>query len=275
MPSINLKSGRVFYRELGEGPVMLMLHANPGDSRDFSAVMPTLAKEFRVIALDWPGYGQSPFSGNPADASASAYYEVLKDFISLLDLTQLFLIGSSVGGNAAARYAIDFPANVRGLILVAPGGFTNHNFLTRSFCKLQGSRFALPPRIWARSYLRRRTKTSLEMIERAGREQASSSSKKVNQAIWRSFIRSDHDLRLESANIKSPTLLLFGQFDLAIPANKDGVVARQCIPGAKFVILPCGHASYAELPEMFLDELLPFCRLAFNTWRKGVRHASA
>jgi pimeloyl-ACP methyl ester carboxylesterase len=262
MPTIILKSARVFYREQGAGPAMLMLHANPGDSQDFEAVVPTLAKEYRVIALDWPGYGQSPFSGNPSEASASALYETLKDFISALGLTQFFLLGSSVGGNAAARYAIDFPKNVRGLILVAPGGFTKHNFLTRTFCRLQGSRFALPPKLWARAYLKQRTKTSLKMLERAGSIQTSSLSKQINQAVWRSFVRPDHDLTVTAANIKSPTLLLFGKFDLAIPAKKDGVLASQCIPAAQYFVFPCGHAPYAELPEMFLDALLPFCRLA-------------
>lgn len=43
----------------GEGPPLLLLHANPGDHRDYDAVIPALAARFRVIALDWPGYGAS------------------------------------------------------------------------------------------------------------------------------------------------------------------------------------------------------------------------
>jgi|TARA_Y100000589_G_scaffold112457_5_gene106908 pimeloyl-ACP methyl ester carboxylesterase len=38
----------------------LLLHANPGDSRDFEAVSAALADYGRVIALDWPGYGRCP-----------------------------------------------------------------------------------------------------------------------------------------------------------------------------------------------------------------------
>lgn len=37
-----------------------MLHANPGASRDFDAIAPALAKNHRVLRLDWPGYGGSP-----------------------------------------------------------------------------------------------------------------------------------------------------------------------------------------------------------------------
>jgi pimeloyl-ACP methyl ester carboxylesterase len=54
------------------------------------------------------------------------------------------IIGNSLGGNVAARLAIESRAKVRGLVLVSPGGFTPHNPITRAFCRLQGSRFALP-----------------------------------------------------------------------------------------------------------------------------------
>jgi pimeloyl-ACP methyl ester carboxylesterase len=262
MPSVILNGGSVFYREQGHGPAVLMLHANPGDSRDFDAIAPSLAKQYRVLALDWPGYGRSPFLGDTRNASATLFYAVLKDFVAALGLRQVVLIGNSVGGNAAARFAIEFPEKVLGLILVAPGGFTDHNFLTRLFCQLQGSRLALSPHIWARTYLKRRTKTSLEMIDRASDIQATTLCKRVNQAIWRSFLQPDHDLRLKSVYIKAPTLLLFGKFDVAIPARKDGAVANRCIPGAKLVVLPCGHAPFAEMPEAFLGAVLPFCQIA-------------
>ena len=52
MGSIQIPSGYVHYRELGEGAPLLLLHANPGDSRDFDAVIAELAKHHRVIALE-------------------------------------------------------------------------------------------------------------------------------------------------------------------------------------------------------------------------------
>ncbi len=59
MPSINLSTGTVNYSEHGAGVPLVLLHANPGDSQDFEAVIPALAKQYRVLALDWPGNGQS------------------------------------------------------------------------------------------------------------------------------------------------------------------------------------------------------------------------
>lgn len=58
--------------------------------------------------------------------------------------------------------------------------------------------------------------------------------------------------------IQAPVLLIFGKQDSVIPVNKDGKVAIQCIPSAKFLALPCGHVAFAEAPELFLAEVLPF-----------------
>ena len=55
MPEIQLSCGTVHYSESGAGTPMLLLHANPGDARDFEAVIPALSQRYRVIAMDWPG----------------------------------------------------------------------------------------------------------------------------------------------------------------------------------------------------------------------------
>jgi len=59
MPVVNLSSGNLHYLESGRGVPLILLHANPGDSRDFDAILPRLAKDYRVLAPDWPGYGES------------------------------------------------------------------------------------------------------------------------------------------------------------------------------------------------------------------------
>lgn len=237
---------------------LVLLHANPGDSKDFEAVIPALAKSNRVLALDWPGYGQSDLPQNPESATVLDFYKVLREFLTTLALPPAFFIGNSIGGNAAARLAIESPQLVRGLILVAPGGFTPHNVVTRTICQFQGSRFSLSPYRFASLYLKHRTPTAKAMLQRAATLQSTPERLALNRAMWRSFAQPENDRRQSSRNIKVATLLLFGKLDFAIPANKDGKVATQCIPSAQFVALPCGHASFAEVPELFLAEVQPF-----------------
>lgn len=258
MPLLTLSSGTVHYMEQGKGAPLVLLHANPGDSQDFDAVIPALAQTNRVLALDWPGYGGSDVPADPGSMTVLHFYRVLREFITALALPPAFFIGNSVGGNAAARLAIESPHLVRGLVLVAPGGYTPHSLLTRSFCRLQGSGLSLSPRRFAGLYLKHRTPTANAMLQRAATLQSTPERVALNRAMWRSFARPENDLRQASTHIKAPTLLLFGKHDPAIPAHKDGKAALQSIPSARLAALPCGHASFAEVPELFLAQVQPF-----------------
>lgn len=112
-PLLRLPRCTVHFQELGAGAPLLLLSANPGEAADWAAVMPALAAEYRVLALDWPGYGGSEI---PADAdrwTVLDYAAVLREFLTALDLPPVRLIGNSVGGNAAARFAAEAPDRVR------------------------------------------------------------------------------------------------------------------------------------------------------------------
>lgn len=258
MPSVRLSSGEVHYVEHGHGTPLLLLSANPGDARDFDAVIPALAQRHRVLALDWPGYGQSEPPAQPESWSALHFYAVVREFLTALELPPALLVGNSVGGNVAARLAIESPERVRGLVLVSPGGFTAHNMVTRTFCRLMGSRFALPPRRWAQLYLHRRTPATMVMLQRAAGLQSAPAALALNRAVWRSFADPAHDLREAAKRIRAPTLLIFGRRDPAISARSDGRIAARAIAHAQSVVMDCGHAPFAEIPDAFLAETLPF-----------------
>lgn len=264
MATLKLSTGFVHYSDCGQGEPIILLHANPGDSLDFEAVIPNLSKEYRVLSLDWPGYGQSSMLEKPESANVLLYFKVLREFLTELALPPAFFIGNSIGGNVAARLAAESPELVRGLVLVAPGGFTTHNFISRLFCKLQGGRFSFSPHRFASLYLKNRSPTANSILHRAGTVQATSERLVLNRAMWRSFGKPENDLRQLAKNIKAPTLLLFGKYDPVISARKDGKVAAKTIPFAKFVTLPCGHASFAEVPELFLSEVRPFITKCSN-----------
>lgn len=255
MPLVNLRSGGLYYQEQGQGKTLLLLHANPGSHEDFAAIVPALAERFRVIALDWPGYGRSKLTLEPEAVSVLTYHQLVVEFIEALQLASLSLLGNSVGGNVAARLAVTHPHWVESLVLVAPGGFTQHNMFTRAFCRLQGSRFALRPKHFARLYLRKHTDTTRAMLGRAANEQKQADQLRLNRALWRNFATANNDLRELALQIQAPTLLCFGSKDPAISARRDGLIAQKCIPHARFQVFPCGHAPFAEMPGEFLAEL--------------------
>jgi pimeloyl-ACP methyl ester carboxylesterase len=275
MPFLVLSSGQVHFSDEGVGPPVVLLHANPGDSRDFSAVIPTLAKSYRVVCLDWPGYGSSAVPERPDAIDVLYFYRLLLEFIAKLALPPAVFIGNSLGGNAAARLAVEHPKLVRGLILVSPGGFTSPSLVTRSFCKLQGSALSLPPGWFAALYLKRSTPAVKSMLLRARTEQSSPPRVAISRALWRSFGQGENDLRDLSRAISVSTLLVFGKRDPVISARRDGENAARAIAGSRLITLDCGHAPFAEDPAGFLSEVLPFIGECLNATHRADIHGSA
>ncbi|MFG1711124.1 alpha/beta fold hydrolase [Nonomuraea sp. M3C6] len=256
--------GQVAVTVRGAGAAVVLLHANPGDSRDFDAIVPVAAEHFTTYAVDWPGYGRSPALRDPAAVTAMAYADILPDILSGLGLARAAFVGNSVGGYAAARLAITHPASVTALVLANSGGFTRQNIVTRAVTRLKGTERvtgALIGRL-PRLYLRERTPVVREMLARDTRRRGDPAAIALEAAIWRSFNSPAHDLRGQAAQITAPVLLIWGTRDPLL--GNDGRQARRCIPRATWHPLQTGHAPFAEAPDDFLAAALPFLESAHN-----------
>lgn len=259
MPQVRTRAGELHYAEAGDGIPLILLHANPGDRRDWDAVVPPLAARCRVIAVDWPGYGESPAPEPPSSASASACAGALEDLIDALALAPAIVAGNSVGGYCAARLAIARPEAVRALVLVDSAGFTRPSALTRWFCRVQGREWvarAIAAR-FAAFYLKRRTPTVEAMLARARAGCRDPRWVAVEAALWRSFAEPELDLRARAAAITAPTLIVWGRRDPVVRLAADGEHARRAIAGARLVALDTGHAPFAEDPPAFLAAVEP------------------
>ncbi|GAA2438645.1 alpha/beta hydrolase [Actinomadura vinacea] len=248
--------GAVAVTVAGQGPPLLLLHANPGCHRDFDAVVPALSQRYTTYGVDWPGYGDS--ARPERTPSAMAFAEIVPEIVDALGPDPVALIGSSVGGYAAARFAIEHPDRVSALVLVGSGGFTTLNPATRGFIRLMGTTVSmrlLSGRL-PRFYLRRRTPVVREMIARDVARRRDPGANEVAAALWRSFAAPEHDLRAGAETITAPTLLVWGALDPMVGMDAPGV--RRAIPGATWRTMPTGHAPFAEAPARFLGAVLPF-----------------
>ena len=136
MPTVTTSIGTVSYTDAGAGPPVLLLHANLHDSTDYAPVLDGLTQGRRIIAVDWPGHGNSP--APDTTLGAPEFGDLAIEFVDALDLTQLVVIGNSVGGYAACRIALERPARLTGVVLVNTGGFTPHTPFSRAFCAVMG-----------------------------------------------------------------------------------------------------------------------------------------
>jgi pimeloyl-ACP methyl ester carboxylesterase len=263
MPMIRTSQGPIAYERRGDGPPVVLLHGNAHDRHDFDAVLPALAREFTVFAVDWPGCGESPAPAAPHLSSACGLADLLPEVVERLGVAPAIFIGNSVGGFSAARLALTHPALVRALVLVDTGGFTAHNPVSRAFCRVRGTELVarLVAEAFPRFYLKRRTPTVEAMLARARAHRSDAAGIAIDAAIWRSFTDPAHDLRARATAIRVPTLLVWGRHDPVLPL-RDGEAARRALPHARFVEMDTGHVPFAEDPDGFLAAVLPFLREA-------------
>ena len=247
------------FEEAGESAATLvLLHANPGSPRDFDAVLPELRRKFRVVAVSWPGYGESPLE-DPAKMCVEYAYRCLVGFLAATRQPPALFLGNSMGGNVAARLAAEHPDLVRGLVLVAPGGFTPLNFVTRTFCSFMASSWAPSPYHFGLVYSRHRAEPAVQAyLARYRQEYAKPKISAAIRSVWRSFGQDFNDLREVTKAVKQPTLLVLGKYDPIISPSSDGKSARATLSGAEYAELATGHLSFAEQPKEFLAAVLPF-----------------
>ncbi len=96
--------GQIHYREMGDGPILFLLHQSPLSGAMFSPVMPILAERgFRAIAIDTPGYGMSDGPATPA--SIEALSDAIVAATAALTKKPFFLLGHHTGAVLAANIA--------------------------------------------------------------------------------------------------------------------------------------------------------------------------
>jgi len=113
----------IFFNLVGEGPVVMLLHASPLSSNSVLPLANLLAKNFTVICPDTPGYGESPKlkKDNPA---LKDYAEAIKDLTSELGISKLSIYGTATGAQLAIRFGIEYPELVNHLYLDNCAHFT-------------------------------------------------------------------------------------------------------------------------------------------------------
>ncbi len=256
----------IFYRDEGKGPTLLLVHGWTANSFQWRRVLPELAKRYRVVAPDLPGCG---LSDKPAlDYTISDYLRYMREFTRALGLWPFVLVGTSFGGFLSNRYCLEFPEDVRALILLNSSGIrARYHWIFKLFelpvlgyllpyllmlpreLKLLLKAKAYPRREEDRQRLEEYRHTTLTLRSRAG----------LRAAVRGYRTISEQDLLDDRLpEIRCPTLVFWGEQDRALPKEMADVFHGK-IRGSRLCMLPgCGHNIPEERPKEVLAEIERF-----------------
>ena len=259
-----IAGARLHLRDQGprEAPAVLLLHGFGASLHTWEPWAEALAGEFRVISLDLPGGGLS--GPDPTgDYSDARSIELLERLMDELGVARASLIGNSLGGRIAWRFAAERPLRVERLVLIAPDGFASPGFEYGVAPEVPGvlrlMRHALPRSVLAMN------------LRPAYADPA---------AMTDALVQRYHDLMLAPGNrdalldrmaqvlleppepllarIEVPTLLVWGERDAMVPfSNAQDYLAA--LPDARLVSFPdLGHVPQEEAPARALEPVRRF-----------------
>lgn len=239
-----INSVKLYYRIVGEGEPLLLLHGGLSGSEYFDAIVPTLAKSFKVITVDRRGHGRSYDNAEPYTYATMA--DEMNAFLDHIQIDSAMMLGFSDGGVVGYHLASTYPVRVKKLVAVGAnyrvGGMTD------------------PTQDWARNQL---TPESLRaampgiadryMAENPQPENYSSWVERSRE-LW---LRDPYLTESQMSEIQTEVLFVAGEKDAI---RIDHVLEMHAlVSNAQVCILPnATHFVLSEKPDMVLPILMDF-----------------
>ncbi|QCB49091.1 alpha/beta fold hydrolase [Rhodococcus sp. PAMC28707] len=257
---------KLHYHEAGVGndTTIVLLHGGgPGASgwSNFAANIPVLAEQFHVLCVDQPGFG---LSDKPIDHPQYFVHSssALKDLLDHLGIERAHLLGNSLGGGTAVRFALDFPSSAGRLVLMGPGGLSINLFAPdpTEGVKHLGN-FSAPPgpskeklEAFLKVMVFDQSLITEELLEQRYAAASTPESIAAMRAMGKSFAGADFEkgmLWREAYKLRQPVLLIWGREDRVNPID-GALVALKTIPRAQLHVFGrCGHWAQVEMAEEF------------------------
>lgn len=246
------------YAEGGTGEPVVLLHGMAGSKENWLLLAPHLTDDYRLIAPDQAGFGESP-EALDNDYRISAQVERLREFADAMKLSRFHLVGHSMGGHAAGVFAARYPERVQTLTLMNAAGVPfkpnafqallergENPFATESVEKFDAfmrMTFEHPP------FAPRRLR--LAYAERNA----------ARAWLWNGIVRrvtsikSRYFLQSKLSQISAPTLVLWCDLDQLLDVSSVEAF-RVGLPLARIEILQgCGHMPMMEQPRQTAELL--------------------
>jgi len=253
------------FRESGSGPALVILHGVFGSGENWFTVAKKFSEHFHVFLPDQRNHGRSPHS---EEFSYPLLVEDLKNFADDRGLNKFFLIGHSMGGKAAMKFAQQFPDRLAGLVVVdiAPRYYEPHHQEVMAGLKavnLEKAQSRNEAEEEMAAFIQEADVRQF-LLKNLYRKEDGSFGWRINLKVLEKAVEHIGDAVEFQAEKKVPALFIKGNKSRYI-RKEDEEQINKLFPGAKIAgIDGAGHWVQAEKPEEFtrtvLDFLLPICQ---------------
>ena len=262
---------KLHYHEAGPGddgadlaPVVFLHGGGPGAGSwsNFGTSLPVFAQHRRTLLVDQPGFGHSEkpeFTDHFFNFSANALEALLDE----LGVQRVHLVGNSLGGGTAVRFALDHPDRVERLALMAPGGLNLNLFASeptegvKRLYEFGGGDGPSRDKLkrFLRTMVHDRSLITDELLEQRYRIASDPESLRAMMSMGMSFANPDFAERgmlwREAHRLQHEVLLVWGREDRVNPLD-GALAALKLIPKARLHVFgECGHWAQLEKFEEF------------------------
>jgi branched-chain amino acid transport system permease protein len=286
MPFIQTPNLRIHYRVAGTGNVpLLLLHGNFGSWRWWQPLLQQVPAGYRAYVPDLRGCGDSERPGyghNIETLAADA-----QAFAKALDFIPEHIVGHSLGAAVALQLALEQPAQVRSLTLVAPppaegrSVVRNADWFSHSVSQLfdvdqdasvvtLGATYRMLRHLGANRPMLRQALMRLAPTldyDNAFIELVSDAARMAPQAVVGHLQALDAwDVQTRLRSLRLPVLIVGGQQDVLVAADDLRDFARRLPRGRLIIWADVGHAVQLEQPRRFVSVLFRFLERARKPW---------
>lgn len=260
--------GRISTLTAGQGDPLICVPGLGGTKASFMTTISALSDEYRVIALDLPGFGDSV---KPLDAAYDAPYfaRAVTATMDALGIESAHLVGNSMGGRVAIELGLLDPDRVRSLILLAPALAWLRDRKWRWLLRGPLPKLGLiqpAPRVITERLVRGLVPGGRQGWTAAGVDEFLRSFLTPRGRV--AFYESARNIYLDEPHgedglwtrmekLAPPSLFVWGTDDTLVPIGFRKHVQR-VLPQAEHLILPCGHVPQMEEPERTHETMRSF-----------------
>ena len=242
--------GRIHYLEAGEGPVILLMHSNGNSAYEYDELIALLADRYRVIAMDFPGHGDSePLKRH---YTVSDYGDCAIELMDALDIRTASILGSSIGGAVCIDIGVRHAGRVESLFVVESPLRAEEQWRERWFTTEKGYGILVQTAEQLKPRLRH---VSEDLLERWNIDRGKAGTWAMMDVMW--ALR-EYDAIGAITSINAKTAVIYGEKS---PHPQALALFEKLLPAApRNRMADCGHFPMLDDPRTLAHIMDDFIR---------------